>query len=364
MAKSKKQRQRILLLDDEQDLLDLYRDILQGLHSQPEVHTTSSGAQAINILQSEFFNLLICDLSMPKMDGLQVLAIVRRKFPRLRTAILTSVADEQFRARAYAMGVDLFLEKPSTPGEIKLMMDCVESLLDQEAQEGFRGLQSKSLVDIIQMEGLSQSSSTLTINNGRQQGQIWFINGDIVDAATESLQGEEAFFRILSWKTGHFEAAAPDLRRPRRIQASYHALLLESARAIDESGGRSEVEGEAAPTEPTPDEASAIHFITRRPGVEFVLSRDTTHPEGLEYWRVENPGQTSQWSQDLSRGLNELGEFLNAGALERVEGLGVQKNVALRPRHRGELCVGFHRTLSHQEIERAMNAIMDQETVC
>jgi DNA-binding NarL/FixJ family response regulator len=51
--------------------------------------------------------LLISDLNMPKMDGLQVLMLVRRKFPQLRTAVLTSVADEQFRARGYAMGIDL-----------------------------------------------------------------------------------------------------------------------------------------------------------------------------------------------------------------------------------------------------------------
>src|SRR5262249_34453093 len=104
-------------------MLELYREIVGGLPSQPEVHAVSSGNRAIAFLDSQPFSLLICDLNMPNMDGLQVLAIVRRRFPHLRTAVLTGVADEQFRTRAYAIGVDIYLEKPSTPQETQLFMD-------------------------------------------------------------------------------------------------------------------------------------------------------------------------------------------------------------------------------------------------
>src|SRR5437660_10731316 len=115
---------KILLLDDDQDLLELYREMLARLPSQPEIHTATSGARAIALLESENFTLLLSDLNMPKMDGLQVLTIVRRKFPHLRTAVMTSVVDEQFRARAYDMGVDLYLEKPNTHQEIQFFLDC------------------------------------------------------------------------------------------------------------------------------------------------------------------------------------------------------------------------------------------------
>src|SRR5439155_12214752 len=159
-------RHKILLLDDDQDLLELYREMLARLPSQPEIYTATSGARAIALLESETFALLISDLNMPKMDGLQVLTIVRRKFPNLRTAVMTSVVDAQFRTRAYAMGIDLFLEKPNTNQEINFFIDCIESLLDREADAGgFRGVQSKSLVDIIQLECLSQSSSVLKVTN-------------------------------------------------------------------------------------------------------------------------------------------------------------------------------------------------------
>src|ERR1043165_5985743 len=99
-------RHKILLLDDDHELVEVYREMLCRLPSQPEIYTATSGARAIALLESEPFSLLISDLNMPKMDGLQVLSIVRRKFPELRIVVMTSVLDEQFRSRVYALGID------------------------------------------------------------------------------------------------------------------------------------------------------------------------------------------------------------------------------------------------------------------
>src|SRR3989454_10941823 len=195
-------RHHILLLDDDPDLLDMYREILAQLPSRPEIFTANSGTRAMAMLESEPFHLLISDLKMPKMDGLQVLSIVRRKYPHLRTVVLTSVVDEQFRSRVYALGVDLFWNKPSTEQEIKMFLECLESLLGRDMEAGFRGVQSKSLVDIIQLECISQTSAVLRITNGPYTGKIWIQEGEVVDAEAGELQGEMAFQKILSWKAG------------------------------------------------------------------------------------------------------------------------------------------------------------------
>lgn len=125
-------RHKILLVDHDPVLCDAYREILAELPSQPEVHTATSGPRALAMLEAEPFDLLICDLKMPKMDGLQILEIVRRKYPQLRTMVLTVNTDEQFRLRAYAMGVDLFCDKPASEQETKLWLQDVESLLKSE----------------------------------------------------------------------------------------------------------------------------------------------------------------------------------------------------------------------------------------
>src|SRR5215467_5630666 len=228
-------RHKILLLDDDPEVLHMYQEILEQLPSRPEIRTASTGTRAMAMLEAEPFRLLISDLKMPKMDGLQVLSIVRRKYPQLRTVVLTSVMDEQFRSRVYALGVDLFWQKPTSDAEIKMFLECIESLLGREAQGGFRGVQSKSLVDIIQLECLSQNSNVLKITNGPLTGRIWITNGEVVDSSTDEFIGEEAFRRILSWKAGNFETLPHEPGRGRTIFTSYQGLLLETAQAADEA---------------------------------------------------------------------------------------------------------------------------------
>src|SRR5690242_3603631 len=237
-------RHRILILDDDPVFLELYKEWLSQLPSKPEIHTSTSGARAMALLESEPFRVLICDLKMPKMDGLQVLAIVRRRFPELRTVVMTGVQDEEFRSRAYSLGVDLFWLKPDTQQNMQMFLECLESLLGRDNENGFRGIQNKSLMDILQMECLSQSSTVFRITRGSLIGKIWINNGDLVDAEAEGARGEAAFRRILEWKSGTFETLPAEPDRERTITKSINALLLETAQAMDETAGAAQ--GESA----------------------------------------------------------------------------------------------------------------------
>jgi len=344
-------RHRILLLDDDPDLLDIYREILGQLPSQPEIRTATSGARAIAMLETEQFALLICDLRMPKMDGLQVLSIVRRKYPHLRTVVLTAVVDEQFRSRVYALGVDLYWQKPGTDQEIKLFLECVESLLGRESSPGFRGVQSKSLMDIVQIECISQSSSVLRITNGPLGGRIWINSGDLIDAETDGLRGEEAFQRILTWKAGNFESLPGESSRPRTIFKSYNALLLESAQALDESqnGVVPHTNGEAQRSP-----IIGLAALAELDGVEFVLAAKADQSAKPESRGLENPDRLAAWAHQNLERFRVLGEQLQAGPLEQINGLGPQRHVAVAQRGNSELCMGWRHSLTSDTIRDSM----------
>jgi CheY-like chemotaxis protein len=345
-------RPKILLADDDPDLLDMYRQILARLPSRPEIETAGSGARALAMLEADAFQLLICDLKMPKMDGLQVLAIVRRKYPQLRTVALTAELDEQYRSRAYALGVDLFWHKPSSVQETGMFIECIESLLGRETEGGFRGVQSKSLMDIIQLECISQSSSVLRITNGLLSGKIWIQNGELLDAEADDLRGEPAFQKILSWRAGNFEMLPAEPERPRTILKSYNALLLESAQAMDESRG-----GIAADGRPLPD-SSPLAQVSHVEGVEFVLEMKAGQSGHQGARGLENPERMAKWARQSMQRFRALGDELGAGPLQRIEGYGPQRHVTLASQDETEFCVGWKHSLAPDQVREMMKKVL------
>jgi hypothetical protein len=249
------------------------------------------------------------------MDGLQVLSIVRRRFPELRTVVLSGLEDEEFRSRAYALGVDLFWLKTDMQANSQMFLDCIESLLGRDLEGGFRGIQSKSLMDIIQMECLSRSSTVLRITRGSLVAKLWIQNGELIDAETQGTCGEAAFRRILGWKSGTFENLPAEPGRERTIARPINALLLESAQAMDET---------ADSVDPGSIEQTAhrktiwkLALLTRE-GAEFVIA---VPPEGqgeTETMGTQPSEPLAKWARLAAETTRRLGEQIEAGPLSHV----------------------------------------------
>jgi CheY-like chemotaxis protein len=333
-------RHKVLIVDDDPAVLELYRDLLSQLPSHPEIFTTTSGSRALSMLKSEGFRLLLCDLKMPKMDGLQVLSIVRRRFPELRTVVMTAVHNEEFRSRAYALGVDLFWLKPDTQQNMEMFLQCIESLLGRDEEGGFRGVQSKSLMDLIQMECLSQSSTVLRVTRGSLSGRIWILSGELIDAETEGTRGEMAFRRILEWKSGTFENLPTEPGRERTITKPANALLLEAAQAMDE----------IASPEPqsTEDVERADHRKTvwrlaalTRAGADYVVSLPKEPETKVEGWGTEATQELGVWMRQAIEACNKLAHDLQAGSLAHLEGRSLDHRVVLLPEDQKVYLVGW-----------------------
>jgi CheY-like chemotaxis protein len=333
-------RHKVLVVDDDPAVLELYRDLLAQLPSRPEIFTTTSGARALAMLKSEGFRLLLCDLKMPKMDGLQVLSIVRRRFPELRTVVMTAVHNEEFRSRAYALGVDLFWLKPDTQQNMEMFLQCIESLLGRDEEGGFRGVQSKSLMDLIQMECLSQSSTVLRITRGSVTGRIWISSGELIDAETEGARGEVAFRRILEWKSGTFENLPTEPNRERTITKPANALLLEAAQALDEIAAPEAQTTEAAEQADHRKTVWRLASLTRA-GADFVVSLAKTDESPVEGWGTEATQELGAWMRQALEVCADLSRDLQTGSLMHVEGRSLDHQVVLLAQPEKAYLVGW-----------------------
>ena len=315
---------RILVLDDDSDWLEMCRDFLARLPSKPEIHTATSGMRALAYLDAQTFRVLLCDLKMPRMDGLQVLSIVRRRFPELRTVVLTSLADAEFRSRAYALGADLFWLKADMQEDLQLFLDCIESLLGKD-KGGVRDVRSRNLLDVIRMELAFGNTGVLRITSGRKVAKIWIQDGQIIDAQAEGAVGEEAFGRILKWKPGAFDNLPADTGHVRTINKSLTALLLESAQGLKKAEHPTHLE-----------ETEETKFITRLTalayeGAEFVVNVPAKTGDPAKAWGARDVDRLAGWVRQAGRAAGRIQHKLRAGPCTHIAGHNSERHLLLLP---------------------------------
>jgi two-component system response regulator AtoC len=103
-------KQHLLFVDDEEDLRRTLRRYFMK-HGY-RITTAASGEEALKLLDEEVVHLIIIDLLMPKMSGMELLARVRKEHPSLPTVIFTGMGfDESLLLQARAIGASGFVSK-------------------------------------------------------------------------------------------------------------------------------------------------------------------------------------------------------------------------------------------------------------
>ncbi len=120
---------RVLSVDDEQsvqDLLSMHLE-LEGF----EIKTAANGLEAIGLLESESFDLILLDIEMPKMDGLEVLRYIKNHHIKVCPLMLTGADDLRAFAECARLGAFDYLPKPYNFHEL---MDAIHRVLARAVQ--------------------------------------------------------------------------------------------------------------------------------------------------------------------------------------------------------------------------------------
>jgi diguanylate cyclase (GGDEF)-like protein/PAS domain S-box-containing protein len=109
-------REKILVVDDEPDMLDLCKQIL--ISKGYQVKSAGEGYQAIERAKDEPFDLLLVDIKMPGMNGMETYQAIREFDPDIIGVIITGYASIDTAIKAVKLGFDGFVTKPFTPDEL------------------------------------------------------------------------------------------------------------------------------------------------------------------------------------------------------------------------------------------------------
>lgn len=244
---------RVLFVDDDAVFIETVRELMSEVsNGHWEVLTASSPSQAFSLLQAQPIDLVVVDVQMGVMDGIQMLSLLNRGYPNVQKAVLTGYTSEKYRAACLSNGAELFLEKPTTPSGWQSLYGVLNELIKLRPEEGFRGvLRRVGLQDVIQMECLARSSSVLEVSNGQVDGKIFIETGQIVHAQVGIISGEDAFNELLALRGGQFALKPFSEPTARSVSGQWEFLLMEAARKSDEAK-------EAVAAEPPPVDGANI----------------------------------------------------------------------------------------------------------
>ncbi len=118
----------LLIVDDEQSYRQLLSLIFEGEgHS---IRTASNGTEAVELLTAEPADLVVSDVRMPDMDGIEMLRTVRESLPDMGIVFMTAHASVEAAREAFKLGADDFITKPFDVDELKLI---VKKTLEKQA---------------------------------------------------------------------------------------------------------------------------------------------------------------------------------------------------------------------------------------
>ena len=230
-------RKQFLFVDDDAEFLAGIRDFFGALSKGTwNIHLAQNHAQAFAELQKQKMDLIVVDIGMPVVDGVQFLRLLNRTHPGQQVVMLTALGTEERRKECLEIGALLFLEKPTAPGGYESIFAALDALAGAHPTEGFRGMMRRvGLQEVLQMECLGTKSSRLEIFTGKARGCIYIKDGVILHAEKGSLQGEVALYSLLALQGGEFNLRPFEEPPQRTIEGQWEFLLMEAARLTDEA---------------------------------------------------------------------------------------------------------------------------------
>jgi DNA-binding NtrC family response regulator len=162
--------EKILVVDDESTICDSVKKILS--RKGYSVENTLNAKDAVEKMKKEKYDILITDLMMPKMSGMELIELVKKYYPEIDVLVITGYATIDSAVQATKLGVLDYIQKPFTPNELT---DRIQKAIElrknrDKAEEVNKKEESNKVNDIIdvdmpfKVEEIEKATSTDFVN--------------------------------------------------------------------------------------------------------------------------------------------------------------------------------------------------------
>ena len=118
-------RVNIIIADDHSIFRDGLKTVLKKIQSVKKISEAGNGKETIALLEKNSFDIVLMDIEMPEMDGVEATKIIRSRFPQVKVIALTMFNNQKYILELYDAGVDGYLLKNTTLDELSKAIDTV-----------------------------------------------------------------------------------------------------------------------------------------------------------------------------------------------------------------------------------------------
>jgi len=179
------EKEKILIVDDEPDIVAPLKDLLE-FHGY-EVSTASDGEEALQSIANDIPDLVLLDIRMPRMGGMDALKIIAREYPGILVIMLTAHGTIELAVEAMKQGAVGFLEKPFA-GDITAKIEEVKRKVKREIDRTFEKQEVKA--EQKPREGLKYSYDEIIGNSPKLLDVLREIDNVADSDATVLILGE------------------------------------------------------------------------------------------------------------------------------------------------------------------------------
>jgi DNA-binding response OmpR family regulator len=221
----------ILFVDDSKPFVQLFLDHMATRENKYRFLSATNGKEALEILDGETVEMIILDIQMPIMDGLQFLTELHNRKIWLPIIIMTSTDLAVSEKKFGEYGIVDFLKKPALFEDLEERIK--EILKKKENKDMISGISIFGILQVLEME---KKTGIMSLKISGYDGKIFFKDGKVADIEAGGLSVDKAIN----------EFVRPDLEekkinieyinhhRENKINKSLTEMVLEAAKELDE----------------------------------------------------------------------------------------------------------------------------------
>lgn len=212
---------KVLIADNDSVICSMLKRVLPGVSDGLETIIAGNGKEAVEIIKSHDISLVIAEIAMPGMDGIELLSDIRANYSHIPVFLMTAFGTAEIKGKIDAIGYEGYFEKPLN---IEHLTKCIRKEINSEIEGKINGISLPSYLQVLERE---KKTCTLLLSSAKKNGKLFFLNGELVHAETGMLKNEDAAYEIVSWDGTVIRIKAGCRRKKGAIKQSLKKILME-----------------------------------------------------------------------------------------------------------------------------------------